>query len=78
MTDTSSETAGSFDLTELLVRQVSSLVAETANMWAECGGGGKEHALELEAYLYRWLAHDCEHKAKMAEEFKKLAAKRRA
>jgi hypothetical protein len=54
------------DLNLVLVRQVSALVRETANIL--CDSPEPSEVLLVEAHLYRLLAVNCEGKARMAEE----------
>ncbi len=54
------------DLNLVLVRQVSALVRETANIL--CDSPEPSEVLLVEAHLYRLLAVNCEEKARMAEE----------
>jgi hypothetical protein len=54
------------DLRVVLVRQVSALVSETANIL--CDSPEPSEVMRVEANLYRLLVVNCEEKARMAEE----------
>jgi hypothetical protein len=64
MSDT--ETGQEFDLMDPIVRQVSALVATTAEAWS--GGDDARETMMLEALLYEELAGNCAYKAKLTRE----------
>ena len=59
------------ELDELLIRQVSALVSETADV------AGGDDPLSVEAHLYRTLAINCQEKAALAVSFAAFAKEKR-
>jgi hypothetical protein len=59
---------------KLLVRQVSALVDEVANATSD---NNVDH-FRNQAHLYRFLAANCEEKAKMSDAFAAKAAEKRS
>jgi hypothetical protein len=63
--DSAAEVTGlGVEISDLLVRQITRLIQETANVAV---GDDPKKALETEAYFYRLIAANCEAKAKLAD-----------